>query len=577
MLRSTNKIALTLILLVGVCFSLVATHNASAVTGSDWNPGNIIDDAVYFNANEMSTNDIQNFLNAQMPSCDTWGNQPYGGTTRAAYGASRGYPAPYTCLKDYVENPTTHQNNANGGSVSGGWSAAQIIKHAADTYSINPKVLIVLLQKEQSLVTDDWPWTIQYRSATGYGCPDTAPCDAEYYGFYNQVEKAAYQFRRYATYPSEYRYKAFQSNYIQYNPNAGCGGTDVYIVNQATAGLYNYTPYQPNPSALANLYGLGDGCGAYGNRNFWRMYSDWFGSTRMQNLPPIASSAGSPITMAPQGDDRLSVFGINNADMIYHKTQTAANSSSWGSWTQIEGGLRNISSSINADRRIQLFGIAGSGSVYSKTQTAANSSSWGSWNKIEGWLSTSSQTLNQDGRLSLFGVNAGGSIYYKTQTAANSSSWGSWTQMEGILKNISAHTNADGRIQLFGVNPHGDIYYKNQTAANSSTWSSWVKMPGWLETVAIGRNADGRLVVFGTNGIGSIYYNTQTAANSSTWDGWTQIDGGLRHITAGSHADGRIQLFGINQNGDIYYKNQTAANSSTWSSWVKMEGGLRRH
>ncbi len=30
---------------------------------------------------------------------------------------------------------------------------------------------------------------------------------------------------------------------------------------------------------MNNLYGTGDGCSAYGNRNFWRMYTDWFGST----------------------------------------------------------------------------------------------------------------------------------------------------------------------------------------------------------------------------------------------------------------------------------------------------------
>jgi hypothetical protein len=27
-------------------------------------------------------------------------------------------------------------------------------------------------------------------------------------------------------------------------------------------------------------YGTGDGCGAYGNRNFWAMFTDWFGSTQ---------------------------------------------------------------------------------------------------------------------------------------------------------------------------------------------------------------------------------------------------------------------------------------------------------
>lgn len=265
MLKSIKRLLLVLASSMFVFASLGGS--AAAVTGSDWRAGNIMDDGVFYDASTMSTSAIQSFLNGKVPSCDTWGNKAseYGGGTRAQYGTSRGYPPPYTCLKDYSQN---------------GKSAAQIIKDAANSYNINPKVLIVLLQKEQSLVTDDWPWSSQYRSATGYGCPDTAPCDAEYYGFTNQVTKAAYQFRRYATYPSQYRYKPYQSNFIQYNPNAGCGGTNVYIENLATAGLYNYTPYQPNASALTNLYGSGDSCGAYGNRNFWRLFNDWFGATQ---------------------------------------------------------------------------------------------------------------------------------------------------------------------------------------------------------------------------------------------------------------------------------------------------------
>lgn len=269
MSRLINRTFLALGFTVSILSVFLFSPASHALTGASWNPANIINDSTFFNSSAMSTSDIQNFLNSMVPTCDTWGTQPseYGGGTRRQWAEARGYAPPYTCLKDYQEN---------------GRSAAQIIKDASNQYNINPKVMIVLLQKEQSLVTDTWPLSSQYRTATGYGCPDTAPCDAEYYGFTNQVTKADFQFRRYATYPTEYRYKAFQTNYIQWNPNAACGGSNVYIQNQATAGLYNYTPYQPNAAALNNLYGTGDGCSAYGNRNFWRMYSDWFGSTQYE-------------------------------------------------------------------------------------------------------------------------------------------------------------------------------------------------------------------------------------------------------------------------------------------------------
>jgi hypothetical protein len=135
-----------------------------------------------------------------------------------------------------------------------------------------------------SLVTDDWPWPRQYEIAMGYGCPDSGPnysanCSSQFYGFFNQVYQAAQAFRRYETNPTWYNYRAGRNNYIQYHPNPSCGGTNVFIENQATANLYIYTPYQPNAAALNNLYGTGNDCSAYGNRNFWRLFNDWFGPT----------------------------------------------------------------------------------------------------------------------------------------------------------------------------------------------------------------------------------------------------------------------------------------------------------
>ncbi len=250
-----------------------------AATGADYNAGYIIDDLVFNNKAAMSVQQIQDFLNAKVPVCDNWGTQPYAGTTRRAYSEARGEIFPLICVKEYYENTTTKENNLQGHPIpAGAISAAQIIWNASQAYNINPQVLIVLLQKEQGLITDDWPWYRQYRSATGYGCPDSAPCDAQYYGFYNQVTKAAWQFRQYANNPNNYNHIPNQNNFIRWSPDPSCGGSTVFIRNQATASLYNYTPYQPNQAALNNMYGSGDSCSSYGNRNFLRYFIDWFGS-----------------------------------------------------------------------------------------------------------------------------------------------------------------------------------------------------------------------------------------------------------------------------------------------------------
>jgi len=266
-----------------------------ALSSSEFKPGHIIDDIVFYNKDAMSAAQIQTFLNQKVPTCDTLGAKIYSGTkTRAQSGTERGYPPPYICLKDYRQDipERTASSYCDYLPATADQTAAQIIYAVSQACGVNPQVLLVLLQKEQSLVTDEWPFSIQYRSATGYGCPDTAPCDAQYYGFFNQIYRAAWQYKVYRGNPNNYNYRAGRNNYIQYNPTASCGGQNVFIDNQATAGLYIYTPYVPNQKALDNLYGTGDSCSAYGNRNFWRMFTEWFGSTLM---PSVCNSKVSDV------------------------------------------------------------------------------------------------------------------------------------------------------------------------------------------------------------------------------------------------------------------------------------------
>lgn len=260
-----------------IAISVVGSQQAHA---SSFDPGRIIDDGVMENSLTMTAAQIQAFLSSKVPTCDTNGTMPASDFGRpdlnhAQYAASHGWSAPpYTCLKDYTENGVT---------------AAQLIYNLSQQYQINPQVFIVTLQKESSLVTDYWPLPSQYKTATGYGCPDSGPnnsanCDSAYYGFTNQLTWTAKMYRSVLNQSSTwYSPYTVGNNYIQWSPNTGCGGTTVNIQNWSTAALYDYTPYQPNQSALNAGYGTGDGCGAYGNRNFWLYFNDWFGSTQSPN------------------------------------------------------------------------------------------------------------------------------------------------------------------------------------------------------------------------------------------------------------------------------------------------------
>ena len=107
--------------------------------------------------------------------------------------------------------------------------------------------------------------------------PVTFVGDSVMLGAMNNLKKA---------FPNSYNYVAKRNNYIYWNPNYSCGNSSVYIENQATAALYIYTTYRPNQAALNNLYGSGDGCSSYGNRNFWRIFTDWFGSTQSLSVQP---------------------------------------------------------------------------------------------------------------------------------------------------------------------------------------------------------------------------------------------------------------------------------------------------
>lgn len=248
-------------------------QRAEAVTGSQFQAGYIISDGNFFDGNSMSPMDVQYFLNSKVSSCR----------------------AGYTCLKDYLQtvpNMPAESGLCNGYSA-GYQSAAEIISRVGQSCGVSPKTLLVLLQKEQSLVTDTWPVTRQYNSATGFSCPDTAPCDSAYAGFFYQVYYGARQLRNYGRIPTNWNYRAGQTTNILYNPNRDCGSSPVYIQNRATAALYNYTPYQPNSAALNNLYGVGDACSAYGNRNFWRLWTDWFGPT---TAPPGTPEGDVTIT-----------------------------------------------------------------------------------------------------------------------------------------------------------------------------------------------------------------------------------------------------------------------------------------
>ncbi|MEY3028879.1 MAG: hypothetical protein RL198_276 [Actinomycetota bacterium] len=285
-LSGVTTFSLVLASAVALTIATPSSEPAAATpSGSAFDPGHIISDSVFYDGQSMTASDIQKFLDARVTNC-------------------RATDPAIPCLKDFageiVEKPAVAGRCAALPAKPSA-TAAEMIAEIARACGINPKVLIVTLQKEQGLVTSTKPTSYMYRAAMGYGCPDSDPaiCGKVFVGLFNQLYNAASQFRWYGNPAGSFTWlKPGRTVSVRFHPKASCGTKSFPLVSQATAALYYYTPYTPNQAALDNLYGTGDSCSAYGNRNFWRFFHDWFGN-------PLITDA---FVADPDGNRHL-VFG----------------------------------------------------------------------------------------------------------------------------------------------------------------------------------------------------------------------------------------------------------------------------
>ncbi|QLD12300.1 hemagglutinin [Microbacterium oleivorans] len=228
-------------------------------------PGNLIDDDLFFDRDALSTAQIQDFLDERIGDCanDACLNVATAGiSSRDARVSERTGEVVCRALE--------------GGELA----VSEIIYRVQQACGISARVILVMLQKEQSLIEGRAaraPSEGRLRAAMGASCPDTAACDPQYEGVGAQIvagatDLASYRAARFMRQPG--------THVIAFHPDRDCGGAEVRIENAATAALYNYTPYQPDAAALAAGWGTGGPCSSYGNRNFAYYFALWFGSVR---------------------------------------------------------------------------------------------------------------------------------------------------------------------------------------------------------------------------------------------------------------------------------------------------------
>lgn len=254
-------------------FSLLVNPSSAGAAlpqESGFDPNNLIDDRIFANEDAMSASQIQSFLSSK--------NSVLANTSDSFIALLR-EPVSNQALKDRLEDP--------GASKTVARSAAQLIYDASQASGINPQVILVTLNKEQSLITgrqSDSGDVLQRALdfSLGFGCPDSQPCGQTYKGFYFQLfgnvdnednrwlgaaKSLMTSFNTPGGRGPFYNGKTSRVGDVISLGNT-LGGYDgvlpqqnIVLSNSATAALYRYTPHVYN-----------------GNYNFWKFFKQWFGN-----------------------------------------------------------------------------------------------------------------------------------------------------------------------------------------------------------------------------------------------------------------------------------------------------------
>ncbi|HBR81019.1 MAG: hypothetical protein UX09_C0019G0019 [Candidatus Uhrbacteria bacterium GW2011_GWE2_45_35] len=196
--------------------------------------------------------------------------------------------------------------------------ASDIIWRTAQNNGVNPKVILVMLQKEQGLITDDTPTQDQLDWALGYGvCDSCTHADSaiqRWRGFAKQINSTTLQF-------TEGYFLDLEEDgetVMGYAPGVACtiDGTTVVPANNATAALYTYTPHLT------------------GNRNFATIWQTWFA----RNYPTgslLQDTETGGVWLIQYGErrpitSRAALLSRFNEDLIIPVSQTELESYSVG-------------------------------------------------------------------------------------------------------------------------------------------------------------------------------------------------------------------------------------------------------
>lgn len=498
----------------GVLVGPFSAESAHALSGSEFEAGNIISDELFFDSAAMSESEIQGFLSSQIGTCLN------ASCLNVLTVAASSRPA---------EVSSTTGALVCSAFQGGTLTAAAIIYRAQVACGISAKVILVMLQKEQSLVSATSPSTSRLDRAMGMACPDTAPCAEYALGFANQVYEGTKQLKvysagRFARQPGVHS--------IAYNPNSACGSAVVTIQNYATAALYNYTPYQPNAAALANLGGVGDACSSYGNRNFWLYYTNWFGSTT-GNV--ITATNSAPQLLTRRNDGTLWIYQGNGRGGWRVPMQIGTG---WQGFDVVFGA-----GDVNGDGNRDVLARDAAGALWlyptdGKTgwlTTVKISDGWGAYTAI-----FAAGDFNGDGTQDIFTRDASGLLFLhanlgRARFAAPVQVGNGWQSMTAIFG--AGDFSGDGAADVIARTPAGDLWLYRGNGRGSWLaasrigvgWNGFSNLSGSLDF-----NGDGAQDVLARDGSGALWLYPGNGAGSWGVPSRVGVGWGVMDIIASS-------------------------------------------
>jgi hypothetical protein len=341
--------------------------------------------------------------------------------------------------------------------------------------------------------------------------------------------------------------------------------------------------------------------------------TDWMVWTRSQHLASVGPPTkywGSWISLGRPGpastgslqvghnaDGSLEVFvvapnyiGIGSTYLLWTRTQTAPNATTFGSWQNLggpTGSLLSLAVANNANGTEQIFALGADHRVYTAQQQLVwnplTHKLFAVWNPLSGapLSSLGNQVLSMsvaadaNRRLNIFTLGLNGSVATMVERAANSPAWTGLTSLGGWVQSVTAARNADGSLEVFCLGFDGAVYTKSQLGGYGlGGWSDWVDLGGWVRSITVGQNKDGRLEVFAVGQDYQVYSIAQTAPKLTSgplsgptlsvepaeWTWWFGLGGTARSLNVGTTTDGRLEVFALDGAGMVQTAAQTAAN-----------------